>query len=52
MGYKSSGTLSINTTGTVEQLSGPKLSKGWFGSSYSGNWNLLEDEPIKVRITW
>jgi hypothetical protein len=52
MGYKSSGTLSINTTGTVEQLSGPKLSKGWFSSSYSGKWNLFEDEQIKIRITW
>ncbi|MEJ2229122.1 MAG: hypothetical protein P8Y67_13010 [Alphaproteobacteria bacterium] len=52
MGYKSSGTFSINTTGTVEQISGPKLSKGWFDSSYSGTWNLFEGEPIKVRIKW
>lgn len=51
-GYKSSGTLTINTTGTIEQFSGPKLSKGWFSNSYSTKWSVLEGEPIKVRITW
>ena len=52
MGYKSSGTLTIKTTGTVEQLGGPKLSKGWFSNSYSTTMSMLEGEPIVVRIKW
>jgi hypothetical protein len=52
MGYKSSGTLRLNTAGTVSQLSGPPLGKSWFGSTYSAKWSALEDQPIKVRIKW
>jgi hypothetical protein len=52
MGFKSSGALTIKTTGTVEQLSGPELSKARDSNSYYSKWELLEDEPIKIRITW
>lgn len=52
MGYESSGTLSLTTTGTVLQLSGPPLSKSWFDNSYSVDWNLFRDESLKVLIKW
>jgi hypothetical protein len=52
MGYKSAGTLTIKTSGTLTQLSGPQLSKGWFSSSYSTKWGVLEGQPIRVRIKW
>jgi hypothetical protein len=52
MGYKSSGTLTIKTTGTVMQLGGPQLSKSWFGGSYSAKWGLFQGPPIKLRIKW
>jgi hypothetical protein len=52
MGYKSSGTLRLNTSGTVSQLSGPPLGKSWLSSTYSAKWSALEDQPIKVRIKW
>lgn len=52
LGYKSEGTLSLYTTGTIEQLSGSPLSKSWFGKTYSTKWDFFHNPPVKVRIKW
>jgi hypothetical protein len=52
LGYRSQGTLVIETTGTIHQTSGPPLSKAWFKNAYSTKFDFLSDPPIKVHITW
>lgn len=50
MGYRSSGTFTLKTSGAVEQNSGPPLVKSWFRSVYSVKINAFDDKPIKLRI--
>jgi hypothetical protein len=50
MGYRSSGTFTLKTSGTIEQISGPPLVKSWFRSVYSVKANFFEDAPLLVRI--
>jgi hypothetical protein len=52
LGYKSKGVFTLKTPARVDQISGPPLSKSWFGKSYSTNYNLLTDQPIAIRLTF
>jgi len=52
LGYKSKGVFTIKTPARFEQLSGPTLSKSWFGNSYSATLNLMSDQPISIRLTF
>lgn len=51
-GYKSEGEFKLKTPGTVQQLSGPSLSKSWFSNTYSTKFNLFKDQRIVVRIAF
>jgi hypothetical protein len=50
MGYRSSGTFTLKTSGIIEQSSGQPLVKSWFRSVYSVKINGFDDEPIKLRV--
>jgi hypothetical protein len=52
MGYKSTGIFTLKTSGTVEQIDGPPLSKSWFGGNYSTKWGAFQGPPLKIRIKW